>query len=101
MSEFRVIQVHQNIQAINDQIAENVRKKLKMDKTFMINLMACDVILISKIDTKTFFPFDEEKAVRRIHHLNPNAEIFFISAKEGLGMEQWIGWIKEQVKNWK
>lgn len=221
MSDIRVIEVHQNVYAINDQIAESVRKKLKKDKTFMINLMAspgagkttlllktiellrgeynigvmeadiesvidaekmeqagvrtiqvhtggecamdaemtrqaleefptedldliflenvgnlvcpaetdtgaskkvailsvpegddkplkyplmfqvCDVILISKTDTKEFFPFDEREVARRIHDLNPNAEIFYISAKKGLGMEPWIEWIKEQVKRWK
>lgn len=221
MSDIRVIEVHQNVYAINDQIAESVRKKLKKDKTFMINLMAspgagkttmllktiellrreynigvmeadiesvidaekmeqagvrtiqvhtggecamdaemtrqaleefptedldliflenvgnlvcpaetdtgaskkvailsvpegddkplkyplmfqvCDVILISKIDTKEFFPFDEREVARRIHDLNPNAEIFYISAKKGFGMEPWIEWIKEQVKRWK
>lgn len=36
----KVIDVQQSINAINDEIADHIRKKLKKDKTFMINLMA-------------------------------------------------------------
>lgn len=36
----KVIDVQQSINAINDEIADYIRKKLKKDKTFMINLMA-------------------------------------------------------------
>lgn len=40
MSEFRVIDVHQSVYAINDDIAAEVRSRLKTEKTFMVNLMA-------------------------------------------------------------
>ncbi len=36
----KVIEVHQSVYAINDAIAEETRKQLKEDKTFMVNLMA-------------------------------------------------------------
>lgn len=36
----KVIEVHQSVYAVNDEIAEATRKQLKEDKTFMINLMA-------------------------------------------------------------
>lgn len=40
MENFRVIDVHQSIYAVNDDIAANVRNQLKEEKTFMVNLMA-------------------------------------------------------------
>lgn len=36
----KVIEVHQSVYAMNDEIAEATRKQLKEDKTFMVNLMA-------------------------------------------------------------
>lgn len=213
----KVIEVQQNINAINDEIADNIRKKLKKDKTFMINLMAspgagktttllktiellnqrykigvmeadieatvdaekmeeagvksiqvhtggqcamdaemtlqamqefqtealdllilenvgnlvcpaetdtgatenvailsvpegddkplkyplmfqvCNVVLINKIDTRNFFPFDDDAVVERIKRRNPDAKIFFLSAKTGEGFGPWIDWLTESV----
>lgn len=213
----KVIEVQQNINAINDEIADNIRKKLKKDKTFMINLMAspgagktttllktiellnqrykigvmeadieatvdaekmeeagvksiqvhtggqcamdaemtlqamqefqtealdllilenvgnlvcpaetdtgatenvailsvpegddkplkyplmfqvCNVVLINKIDTRNFFPFDDDAVVERIKRRNPDAKIFFLSAKTGEGFGPWIDWLTENV----
>lgn len=40
MSNVRVIEVHQSVMAVNDDIAAKTRARLKAEKTFMINLMA-------------------------------------------------------------
>ena len=40
MGQVRVIDVHQGVFALNDAVAEEVRAKLKAQKTFMVNLMA-------------------------------------------------------------
>lgn len=40
MKNVRVIEVHQSVYAKNDAIAAEVRRKLKADQTFMVNLMA-------------------------------------------------------------
>jgi hydrogenase nickel incorporation protein HypB len=36
----------------------------------------------------------------RAKKLNPNIEIFAISAKTGAGMDAWIKWLKEKVESW-
>ncbi len=77
-------------------VPEGDDKPLKYPLMFRV----CDVILISKIDTKKYFPFDERAVVERIHDLNPKAEILFISAKQRIGFDPWIAWIKEQVTIW-
>lgn len=220
MENFHVIDVHQNVYAINDQIADEVRMKLKDNHTFMVNLMAspgagktttllktisrlkdsysigvmeadiestvdaekmkeagvrtiqvhtcgqcamdadmtkqaiedfktedldllflenvgnlvcpaetdtgasinvailsvpegddkplkyplmfekCQAILINKIDTKSFFKFDDEKVVEYIKARNPLAEIFFLSAKTGEGVEQWTNFLVQQIDAW-
>ena len=55
-------------------------------------------MLINKIDTKEYFPFDDKAVVERIHALNPKAEVFFLSAKTGEGFEQWTNWLKKQME---
>lgn len=40
MKQFKVIEVHQNVNVVNDEIAEKTRRMLKNEKTFMVNMMA-------------------------------------------------------------
>ena len=220
MGEFKVIEVHQSVYAINDAIAEETRQRLKKEKTFMINLMAspgagktttllrtiqmlggryrigvmeadidatvdaekmeqagvrsiqvhtggecamdaemtmqamdefgtsdldllvmenvgnlvcpaetdtgasrnvailsvpegddkplkyplmfevCHAVLINKIDTRAYFPFDDEAVKERILRRNPDAKIFFVSAKTGEGFEPWIRWLTSEIDAW-
>lgn len=68
------------------------------DKPLKYPLMfeVCDAVIINKVDTSDFFPFDREKAVERIHDRNPKSEIFFVSAKTGEGFEALTKWLIEQ-----
>ena len=75
-------------------IPEGDDKPLKYPLMFRV----CQCVLINKIDTRKFFPFDDEAVKKRIHKLNPEAEIFFVSAKTGEGFEGWTAWLKEQIR---
>ena len=77
-------------------VPEGDDKPLKYPLMFTIS----DCVLINKIDTKSVFDFDDEAVVERIKKLNPNAEIFFISAKTGEGMEGWFNWLRNQITDW-
>ena len=66
-------------------VPEGDDKPLKYPLMFSI----CDVVLINKIDAKSVFDFDDDAVVERIKKLNPKAEIFFISAKTGEGIDAW------------
>lgn len=77
-------------------VPEGDDKPLKYPLMFTIS----DVVLINKIDTKAVFDFDDDAVVQRIHKLNPNAEIFFISAKTGDGVDAWCDWLRKEVKAW-
>lgn len=57
----------------------------------------CQCVLINKIDTREWFRFDDEAVVERIHRLNPDAEIFFLSSKTGEGFDQWVSWIRQKM----
>lgn len=56
-----------------------------------------DVLVITKMDTKGFFTFSIEKCVERVKHLNPNIQIFPVSAKTGEGMQEWEEWLRKAV----
>lgn len=77
-------------------VPEGDDKPLKYPLMFTIS----DVVLINKIDTKAVFDFDDDAVCERIHRLNPNAEIFFISAKTGEGVDAWCDWLRNEVKEW-
>lgn len=77
-------------------VPEGDDKPLKYPLMFTVS----DVVLINKIDTKSVFDFDDKAVVERIHKLNPKAEIFFISAKTGEGMDAWCNWLKNAVEEW-
>lgn len=77
-------------------VPEGDDKPLKYPLMFTVS----DAVLINKIDTKSVFDFDDDAVVQRIHKLNPNAEIFFISAKTGEGVDAWCDWLRKEVKEW-
>ncbi len=72
-------------------VPEGDDKPLKYPLMFQV----CDVVLVSKIDTKPFFRFDDEAFVARVRERNPKAKIFFLSAKTGEGFDAWTDWLKE------
>ncbi len=77
-------------------VPEGDDKPLKYPLMFSI----CDVVLINKIDTKSVFDFDDEAVIERIHKLNPDCEIYFISAKTGEGVDNWCNWLRKEIKDW-
>lgn len=77
-------------------VPEGDDKPLKYPLMFTVS----DVVIINKIDAKSVFDFDDEAVKSRILKLNPNAEIFFLSAKTGEGMDAWCDWLENAVKEW-
>ncbi len=57
-----------------------------------------DIVLVNKIDALAVFDFNKALMEERIHTLNPNAKIFYISAKTGTGFEEWIQYLKELIQ---
>lgn len=74
-------------------VPEGDDKPLKYPLMFSI----CDVLLINKIDVLTYFDFDVEKCKEHVRKLNPNMKIIPISARTGEGIEEWTGWLREQI----
>ena len=74
-------------------VPEGDDKPLKYPLMFEV----CHAVIISKIDTKEYFDFDFDTAKERILARNPEAEIFYLSAKTGEGMDAWIHWLTDKL----
>ncbi len=59
------------------------------DKPLKYPLMfeKCDLIVVTKIDTLEAFDFDKTEFENHISRLNPKAQIYYVSAKTGAGLE--------------
>ncbi|MBR3149234.1 MAG: hydrogenase nickel incorporation protein HypB [Eubacterium sp.] len=77
-------------------VPEGDDKPLKYPLMFTIS----DAVIINKIDTKGVFDFDDDAVVERIKKLNPKAEIFFLSAKTGEGVDAWCDWLRKEINEW-
>lgn len=77
-------------------VPEGDDKPLKYPLMFSI----CDVLLVNKIDVAPYFNFSLEKCIERVKKLNPNIQVFPISALKGEGIEPWADWLREQTKAW-
>ncbi len=82
---------HRNMMILS--VPEGDDKPLKYPLMFSV----CDLVLISKIDTKEYFDFDLKKAEDNIRAVNKKAEIICISAKTGEGMKDFAEWIRKQL----
>ena len=77
-------------------VPEGDDKPLKYPLMFSL----CDVLLVNKIDYLEFelSDFDMAKLRERVRKLNPEIEIFEISAKTGEGVGEWAGWLSREAR---
>lgn len=61
-----------------------------------------DLTLLTKSDLLLVLDdFDVNKAEKNIRNLANPAPVFQLSARKNLGMEEWINWLKAQIKHYK
>ena len=60
-----------------------------------------DALVISKIDTASFFPFSIDACTARAKKLNPEIAVYPVSAKRGDGMEALETWLRDALREWR
>jgi hydrogenase nickel incorporation protein HypB len=55
----------------------------------------CDAVIINKIDLLPYVDFDLNRVKHDLSHLNPDCEVFILSAKTGQGIDPFIAWLKK------
>jgi hydrogenase nickel incorporation protein HypB len=78
-------------------VPEGDDKPLKYPLMFSI----VDVLLINKIDAISHFDFNIEVVKKHLKKANPHIRVIPVSAKTGEGIDEWIDWIRSEVKNWR
>ena len=78
-------------------VPEGHDKPLKYPLMFTVS----DCLLINKMDTAPVFDFDMDKLKEDVGNLNPNMPIIPVSSLKGDGFDQWIDWLKSEIKAWK
>lgn len=73
-------------------VTEGEDKPLKYPTLFN----STDAAIVTKIDLAEAVEFDRAAALKNIHEIRPNIEIFETSAKTGAGMEPWLTWLAQQ-----
>ncbi len=56
-----------------------------------------DVVILNKMDIAEVVGVDRETALSNIHRLTPQAIVFEVSARTGLGMEAWYQFIEQRL----
>ena len=82
---------HKNIMILS--VPEGDDKPLKYPLMFSM----VDALVITKMDTKEYFTFDLELCKDHVKKLNPNVEIFPVSAKTGEGMDAFENWLRSNL----
>lgn len=77
-------------------LPEGDDKPLKYPLMFQV----CQAVIINKIDTRKYFRFDDEALLHRVHALNQDVHVFFLSAKTGEGFDSWLQWLRTQIHAW-
>jgi hydrogenase nickel incorporation protein HypB len=75
-------------------VTEGEDKPLKYPTMFK----SADVVIVNKIDIAEAVEFDREKALLNIKKVAPQATIFEVSSRKGLGMENWYNYLKQNYQ---
>jgi hydrogenase nickel incorporation protein HypB len=56
-----------------------------------------EAVILNKVDTMSFFDFDEEEFTRVVRSLNPTSPIFRVAATKGEGVQEWADWLAARI----
>jgi hydrogenase nickel incorporation protein HypB len=71
-------------------ITEGEDKPIKYPDMFY----AADLLLLNKIDLLPYLDFDIAQCIEYARRVNPGIQVFQVSAKTGVGMQEWYQWIR-------
>lgn len=85
----------ENAKAMILSVPEGDDKPLKYPGVFQVS----QAVILNKIDTLPLFNFNEERFRESVFQLNPDTRIFPLSATTKEGLESWIAWLADKVRN--
>ncbi|MEH1871850.1 hydrogenase nickel incorporation protein HypB [Nostoc sp.] len=79
----------ENAKVVILSVTEGEDKPLKYPHIFR----ASDVMILTKIDLLPYVDFDVQKCIEYAKQVNPQIQIFQVSATTGAGLENWYAWL--------
>jgi hydrogenase nickel incorporation protein HypB len=83
--------VGEHAKAMVYSVTEGDDKPLK----YPVMFRAVDVVLLNKIDLVPYLDVDVDSYIARVREVNATATILPVSARTGLGMADWFGWLRQ------
>ena len=74
-------------------VTEGEDKPLKYPTMFK----TADVVVVNKMDIAEVVGFERETSLSNIHRMVPQATVFEVSARTGLGMEAWYLYVESKI----
>lgn len=87
------IGAHKNL--VISSTPEGFDKPLKYPLMFTV----ADIVLINKIDLLPHVNFDTDAYKITVKNLNESVEIFEVSCTTGQGIDRWLSWLQNQLRN--
>ena len=87
------IGAHKNL--VISSTPEGFDKPLKYPLMFTV----ADIVLINKIDLLPHVNFDTDAYKKTVKNLNKSVEIFEVSCTTGQGIDRWLSWLQNQLRN--
>lgn len=78
-------------------VPEGDDKPLKYPLMFTV----VEAVLINKLDCASLFNFDVDAVKERVRRLNPDCQLFEVSASTGHGFDSWAEWLRRGVRELK
>jgi hydrogenase nickel incorporation protein HypB len=76
-------------------VTEGDDKPLKYPHMFR----ASQIMLLNKIDLLPYVSFDMDRCIAYARQVNPDIQVFPVSATSGQGLDHWYGWLLDQAKS--
>jgi len=85
--------VGENARAMVYAITEGEEKPLK----YPVMFRSCELVVVNKMDLLPYLGFDLDGFLANLRQVNPAAEILFVSARTGEGVDPWCDWLRARL----
>ncbi len=75
-------------------VTEGDDKPRKYPKMFLTS----ELMLVSKVDLLPYLPFSVDAVTEDARSVNPDIEVIELSTLHDVGLDKWVNWIEEKVK---
>ncbi|WP_414752856.1 hydrogenase nickel incorporation protein HypB [Anabaena sp. CCY 9910] len=76
-------------------VTEGEDKPIKYPHMFR----ASEIMILTKTDLLPYVQFDVQRCLEYVQQVNPNMQVFQVSATTGVGLDIWYQWLTQKVAN--